>query len=442
MLTLKVYNKLLFLSKETFSSLKVPNYRKYTLSQSLSLIGTWMQGTGQSWLVLVMTHSATDLGIVVALQTLPTLLLGPYAGLIADRSDKRKLLFWLQIAMGLQALILAIWTFTRTINYGELLIMATILGINNCFENPARQAFVLEMVGRDEVRNAISLNSTFINVARAIGPAIAGVIIASAGEGWCFAINALSFIPVGFALHRMDITALRPSEAVERSKGQLLDGFRYVRKTPELLVPLIMMGLIGTFTYEFQVTLPVLAKDTFHHGSTTFGIMTALMGIGAVVGGLIVAAKGKSGTRALMISVFFFGVTMTLSALAGDLALEFISLLFVGFASVVFLAMGNSTLQLVSSPEMRGRVMAFWAIAFIGTTPIGGPLIGWFAGRYGGKVAVEIGAAACYLAFIFALISLRRHVNRKSINFDESNLKTPEAASQNFDLSFVENMDA
>jgi len=406
--------RLQILTKKTFSSLSIKNYRKYALSQLLSLVGTWMQGTGQSWLVLVITHSATDLGIVVALQTLPTLLLGPYAGLIADRVDKRKLLFWLQVAMGLQALVLAIWTFTKTINYDELLVMAVILGINNCFENPARQAFVLEMVGRDEVRNAISLNSTFVNVARAIGPAIAGIIIAYAGESWCFALNAISFIPVGMALWSMDVDDLKPSADLKRSKGQLTEGFSYVRRTPQLLVPLVMMGLIGTFTYEFQVTLPVLAKNTFHGGSAAFGIMTAMMGVGAIVGGLLVAAKGRSGTKALMVSVAVFGAAMAVSAVAINLYWEYLSLLFVGFASVAFLAMGNSTLQLVSSPEMRGRVMAFWAIAFIGTTPIGGPTIGWIAGHFGARTAIAVGAGVCYLALVMAFIAHKHYTKEQT----------------------------
>jgi MFS family permease len=378
------------------------------------MIGSWMQGTAQSWLVLVLTHSATDLGITVALQTLPTLLLGPYAGLVADRVDKRKLLFWLQILMGIQAAVLAFSTFTGSTTYTEILVMSLVLGLNNCFENPARQAFVLEMVGREQVRNAISLNSTFINVARAIGPAFAGIIIASAGESWCFALNAVSFIPVATSLFRMDVAELQPVGEVKKAKGQLLEGFRYVRGVPELLVPLIMMGIIGTFTYEFQVTLPVLAKDTFRHGSETFGVMTAVMGIGAVIGGLLVAAKGKSGTRALQISVSAFGLAVLASALAGNLGVEYVALFFVGFGSVSFLAMGNSTLQLAASPEMRGRVMAFWAIAFMGTTPIGGPFIGWLAAHFGARNAALAGALACYLALGISLVAERHYVKVRS----------------------------
>ncbi len=376
------------------------------------MVGSWMQATAQSWLVLLLTHSATDLGVTVALQTLPTLLLGPYAGLVADRVEKRKLLFWLQILMGIQAAVLAVSTFTGSTTYREILFMSLVLGINNCFENPARQAFVLEMVGREQVRNAISLNSTFINVARAVGPAIAGLIIASAGESWCFAVNAVSFIPVAVSLRRMDVGALQPVGEVKKAKGQLAEGFSYVRRVPDLFIPLLMMGIVGTFTYEFQVTLPVLAKETFRHGSETFGVMTAVMGMGAVVGGLLVAAKGRSGAKALQVSVAFFGVATTVSALAGGLNLEFASLFFVGFGSVAFLSMGNSTLQLAASPEMRGRVMAFWAIAFMGTTPIGGPLIGWLAGHFGARVAVMTGSVACYLALGVSLVSQRHYANR------------------------------
>jgi MFS family permease len=205
----------------TFSSLSNPNYRKFFFGQTTSLVGTWMQTTAQSWLVFTLTHSATDIGFVVALQTLPVLLLGPYGGVIADRVDKRRLMIVLQSAMGVQAAILAVLSILHVVTYLDVCILAIVLGLNNCFENPSRQAFVLEMVGADNLRNAVSLNSTMNNVARAVGPAVAGLIIAAAGEGWCFALNAASFIAVVASLVAMDTTTLHPSVPTVRAKGQL-----------------------------------------------------------------------------------------------------------------------------------------------------------------------------------------------------------------------------
>jgi hypothetical protein len=263
---------------KTFSSLSNPNYRKYFFGQTTSLVGTWMQMTAQSWLVFTLTHSATDIGFVVALQTLPVLLLGPYGGVVADRVDKRRLMIVLQAAMGLQAAVLSILALTHVVTYLDVCILAIILGLNNAFENPSRQSFVLEMVGPKDLRNAVSLNSTMNNVARAVGPAIAGVIIASIGEGWCFAVNALSFIAVVASLMVMDRSTLSPSVPTERAKGQLFDGFRYVAATPKLLYPLIMMGLVGMLAYEFQVTLPIVAGHVFHGSSEVYGTLAGIDG--------------------------------------------------------------------------------------------------------------------------------------------------------------------
>jgi MFS family permease len=352
----------------------------------------------QSWLVYVLTHSATDLGLVVALQTLPVLLLGPYGGVIADRVDKRRLMVVLQSAMGVQALVLGLLAVTGAVRYWQILVLAVVLGLNNSFENPTRQAFVLEMVGPDEVRNAVSLNSTMVNAARAVGPAVAGVLIATVGVGVCFLLNAASFIAVVFSLSTMDLAMLQPSPPAGRSKGQVREGFRYVARTPRLLIPLVMMGIVGTLAYEFQVVLPVVAKGTFHGGAEAYGFLTAAMGVGAVVGGLMVAARGKTGLRPFTIAVVGLGLAMAFAAFSPVLAVELVALALVGYASVSFLATGNTTLQLESEPSMRGRVMSLWAVAFMGTTPIGGPLLGWIIATTNGRVGLGVGAAACLLA--------------------------------------------
>jgi MFS family permease len=386
-----------------------PNYRKFFFGQTTSLVGTWMQTTAQSWLVFTLTHSATDIGFVVALQTLPVLLLGPYGGVIADRVNKRRLMIVLQSLMGVQAAILAVLSLTHVVTYFDVCVLAVMLGLNNAFENPSRQSFILEMVGPGDLRNAVSLNSTMNNVARAVGPAVAGVLIAAFGEGWCFALNAVSFVAVVGSLIAMDLTKLHPSEPTIRAKGQLREGFRYVARTPILLFPLIMMALVGMLAYEFQVTLPVVAGTVFHGSSAVYGVLMAAMGIGAIVGGLWTAARGKIGIRALIKASLVFGVCMSFAALAPALAFELIALALVGFASVSFLSMANSTLQLGTDPQMRGRVMALWAVAFMGSTPIGGPLIGWITSVAGARVGLGVGAASCLVAGVIGWLTIRHY---------------------------------
>ncbi len=390
--------RLLAIGRSTFSSLKVPNYRLYFSGQLISLIGTWMQTTAQAWLVLTLTNSPTTLGLVVALQTIPVMLLGPYGGVIADRVDKRRLMVVLQSMMGLQALVLGLLSVFGIVRLWEICVLAVVLGLNNTFEMPARQAFVREMVGKDELRNAITLNSVTANAARAVGPAIAGVLIATAGVGWCFLANAASFVAVVVSLIVMDRAALAPSRPERRARGQLREGLAYAMGTTEIAVPLVMMAVVGTLAYEFQVSLPVLARGTFHGGSEAFGFMTAAMGVGAVVGGLVTAARGRTGLRPMLIACAGFGLAMLLCALSPALPIAYLALLLVGWGSVSFIAIGNSTIQLSSAPNMRGRAIALWQVAFQGTTPIGGPFIGWIIAATGARSGLMVGALSCGVA--------------------------------------------
>ncbi len=392
----------------TFAALSVPNYRRYYSGQSISLIGTWMQMTAQAWLVLTLTHSSTWLGVVIALQTLPVLVLGPYGGVIADRVDKRKLMIVLQGAMGLQALALGLLTVTGNVRLWEIGLLAALLGFNNAFENPARQSFMMELVGPEHLRNAVSLNSVLVNVARSIGPAVAGILIATVGDGVCFLVNAGSFVAVVFSLTTMDRAALSPSPPMPRAGGQLREGLRYVRSTPALAVPLVMMGIAGCLTYEFQVTLPVMAQRGLNVGATGFGFMTAAMGVGAALGGLVVAARGHIGLRSLVLAGSAFGVTVGLAAVAPNLAVELGALAFVGWASVWFMSTGNSTLQLTADPSMRGRVMALWFVALQGSTAIGGPLIGWVMSQAGARAGLGVGAVTCLLVAALGLLVMQR----------------------------------
>jgi MFS family permease len=399
--------------RQTFSSLKVPNYRLYFTGQSISLAGTWMQMTAQSWLVLTLTHSSTDLGLVVALQTLPVLLFAPYGGVVADRVDKRRLMIVLQIAMGFQALALGLLTVLGSVRFWQVCLLAVILGLNNAFENSARQAFVREMVGKDELRNAITLNSVTVNAARAVGPAIGGILIATVGTGVCFLLNAASFAAVVTSLLIMDRSALRPSPPAGRASGQLREGLRYAARTPMIAIPLAMMGLVGLLAYEFQVTLPVLAKQTFHGGAEAYGFMTAAMGVGAVIGGLFTAARGRTGLRPMIIASVGFGVAILVCAFSPLLGLAYAALLFVGWASVSFIAIGNSTIQLSAEPSMRGRVIALWQVAFQGTTPVGGPAIGAIIAVTSPRIGLAVGGASCFVAAVGGIALARR--SRRSL---------------------------
>lgn len=384
------------------------NYRYYFAGQSLSMIGTWMQSITQSWLVYEWTHSGFDVGLVTGLQTVPILVLGPVGGTIADRYGKYRILYWTQGLAGVQALLLAALDLSGNLHLWELYLMAVVLGLVNMVDNPTRQTFIGEMVGKDELANAVTLNSVMVNVARAVGPAVAGVLIASVGSGWCFLINGASFVFVLSSLRAMDRTRLLPAPPARRRKGQLREGFSYVGRTPVLRDALLMMAVVGCLTYEFQTTLPLMTGDVFHGGSQTYGFLTAFMGAGAVVGGLIHAGRPGKSPRRMVGTALVFGVAVLAAALAPVLIVEEIVLLFVGGCSVTFLALGNSTLQLNSEPSMRGRVMSLWSVAFQGSTPIGGPLVGFIGGSLGARYGLGVGAVAALAAAAYGWLGFGR----------------------------------
>ncbi len=405
---------MLALGGRTFSALVIPNFRLYFAGQSISYIGTWMQTVAQSWLVFTLTHSATDLGFVVGLQTLPILLLGPYGGVIADRVDRRRLMVILQGLMGLQAAALGILAITHLVTYWEVCVLAGFLGLNNTFENPSRQVFMHEMVGANHIRNAVSLNSTMRSVARAIGPAAAGVLIATVGTGICFLINAATFIGVVLSLLIMDGAALQSIPRTARRSGGLREGFAYILQRPRLGVPLVMMALVGTLAYEFQVVLPVLAQRTFEGNAAAYGFLTAAMGGGAIIGGLVTATRGRTGIQPLSSGALSFGIALVLATLAPTLDLEFAAMAAVGWTSIAFMATANATLQLEADPAMRGRVIALWAVAFMGTTALGGPFIGWVVSATNGRVGLGAGALVCFVASALGAVALRGHRVRMS----------------------------
>ncbi|WP_432535141.1 MFS transporter [Kineococcus arenarius] len=395
-------------TRAMFAALQVPNFRRYAAGQGISLTGTWMQRVAQSWLVLELTGSGTTVGLVVALQALPVLLLGPYGGLVADRLDKRRLVIVLQVVMGVLALVLGLLTTTGLVALWHVFVLAGLLGVATSFENPARQSFVLEMVGPEHVRNAVSLTAVLTNVARAVGPALAGVLISTSGTGVCFLLNAATFATVVVSLALLDTAQLQPSPPAVRAPGQLREGFAHVRRTPELAVPLFMMAIVGCLAFEFQIVLPVVAQETFGGGPTAYGLLTAALGLGSVVGGLLYAASGRSGAAAMVVSAVVFGLSLVGAAAAPSLPLALVALTVTGGVSVVFQSTGNTTLQLNASPSMRGRVMALWSVAFLGSTPIGGPIAGWVSDQWGGRAGLALGAVACFAAAAAGALILRR----------------------------------
>lgn len=389
------------MARGTFAALANPNYRKFFAGQAISLVGTWIQSVAIAWLILEITGSPASIGLAVALQFLPVLVFGPYGGVIVDRVNKRNLLIVTQALAGIQAGLLAILVLTDSANIFYVLVLSLFLGFIYVFDMPARAAFVREMVPVELVRNAVSLNSVVVNGARVIGPALSGILIATIGLGWCFAANAASFIGVIAAYGLMKTSELITVEPIERAPGQLREGMKYVWKNPELRVPLIMMAVVGTLTYEFNVVLPALAAETFQSGAQSLGWLSAAMGVGAVIGGLISATRHSSGVKAIAAASIVFGFAVLLSAVMPNVLWSCVALIPVGAASIWFTTAGNSAMQLHTEPHMRGRVMSLWTVAFIGSTPVGAPIVGWVAETAGPRWALGVGAAAAVGAGLY-----------------------------------------
>jgi MFS family permease len=392
--------------RRTFSSLSIRNYRLYFLGQAISVSGTWMQAVAQSWLVLQLTGSGTAIGLVTALQFLPMLFLAPLGGVIADRWNKRSLLLVTQSTASVLAAILGLVVITDIVQLWMVYVLAFTLGLVSAIDVPARQTFIMEMVGRDSVTNAVSLNSVLVNAARIVGPAVAGALIVTVGIGPCFMVNAASYVAVLAALLLMRSSELEPAPQQPRRAGQLREGLRYVGAHHAVLIPLLMMAVVGTFAYEYQVVLPVFAKFTFDGDAGVFAAMTAAMGAGAVVGGLITASRRSRTAVALATTAIVFGVVQVATAAAPSIAVALIAMAFLGAASISFLALGNATLQLNASPDMRGRVMGLWAVAFLGSTPVGGPIVGWIGEHVGPRIALGLGGVVTILAGALAYRAL------------------------------------
>jgi MFS family permease len=396
------------IGESTFSSLRIRNYRLYYVGQIISNCGTWMQSIAQAWLVLKLTNSGTALGLVVALQSLPVLVFGPWGGVLADRFPKRKLLVITQTIFAVLALILGALVATGAVRLWMVAALAFCFGLTNVIDNPTRQSFVVEMVGESELKNAVTLYSSLINLSRIIGPSIAGILIATIGLAPCFIVNGLSYFAVVITLLVMRASELRPAVRLARTRGQVIAGFRYVWSTPLLRDVLIIMAIIGTLTYEFQVSLPLLAEYTFNGTAASYAALTAALGLGAVAGGLITAGRKETSFQAVVVAALLFGAATLAASLMPTLALAVVALVVVGFCSIAFSAMGNTTLQLASTPQMRGRVMSLWAVAFLGSTTIGGPIIGFIGQHAGAQWALATGGLAALVAGAYGVFALRR----------------------------------
>jgi MFS family permease len=391
----------------TFRSLTNRNYRLFFGSQLISWTGTWIQWVGQAWLVLRLTHSGFALGLTTAFQWLPVLLFGAWGGVLADRFHKRTLLLATNSVAGLLALILGVATVAGAASLLLIMVIAFVLGIVTAVDNPTRQAFTLEMVGPDQVPNAVSLNTLVFTIARVLGPALAAFLISTLGIGPCFLINAASFIPVLIALWAMRGSELNTTARVARARGQIREGLRYVSSVPILRTLLVMMAVVGTLTYNFHVILPLLARFTFRGGAQVYGVLSAFLGVGMLIGSLLSASRAHPTLRFLLGTGFSLGFFILVASVVPTYPLELAAMVPLGASSMAFLATLNATLQLNSSDEMRGRVMALYFVLFLGSTPIGAPIIGWMAQQFDPRVALGVGGVATLGSSMYAISRLR-----------------------------------
>jgi MFS family permease len=398
-----------------FRSLRVRNYRLYASGQLVSLTGTWMQRVAQDWLVLQLTNSGTALGLVTALQFGPALLLGMWGGVLADRLDKRRLLMATQSALAVLALVLGLLDVGGVVRYWHVLLLAALLGVVAAVDTPVRQAFVVEMVGRDDLANAVGINSTIFNSGRILGPAVAGVTISAVGTGWAFIANALSSVPVVAALAAMRTAELHPSPHLERAKGQLREGIRYVRRRGDLVVSMVLIAVVGTFGLNFQITTALMAKQVFHRGATGYGLLSTSLAVGAFIGAVLATRRTRRPSQLFLVgaSALFGLVEMAAGSMPGFASTALV-LVPTGVVMLTLTTAANASVQLGVAPTMRGRVVALYLICFMGGTLVGAPAIGWLAEVLGPRWGLLGGGAACIVAALLVglVVAHRRGLDR------------------------------
>ncbi|MGV9315561.1 MFS transporter [Streptomyces sp. NPDC003691] len=391
-----------------FSSLKIRNYRLYAIGQVVSNTGTWMQRIAQDWLVLTLTGSASAVGITVALQFLPMLLFGLYGGVLADRLPKRALLLFTQSAMATTGLGLAVLTLTGQVQVWHVYLTAFLLGLVTVVDNPARQIFVNEMVGPDQLANAVSLNSANFQSARLVGPAVAGVLITAVGTGYAFLFNGLSFLATVASLLLMRRSELHPSHRAPRAKGQLREGLRYVSAHPELIWPIVLVGFIGTFGFNFPIWLTAFVHDVYGSGAEMYGLLNTLMAVGSLAGALLAARRGTSKLSVLVGAAVLFGALEVVAAFAPSFWIFAALLVPIGMFGLTVNVTANASIQMATDPAVRGRVMSLFMMVFVGGTPLGAPLVGWLTDAYGPRIGFAAGGAVSLLAALTVGVILAR----------------------------------
>jgi len=394
--------------KRTFRSLRFFNYRVWAAGAIVSNVGTWMQRVAQDWLVLtVLTdNSAIAVGITTGLQFGPILVLAPVAGMISDRFNKRIVLMITQTSAGATSLVLGLLILSGHAQLWHVYVLALVSGVVAAIDNPARQTFVTEMVPLEDLQNAVGLNSASFNAARLIGPGIAGLLIAGVGIGWVFVINAASFLAVVLSLTQMRIQALHESEGPKRAKGAIREGLRYVRKRPDIILILIVVGLIGAFAINFQMTTAIMARMVFDKDAAEYGFLGSIMAIGSLAGALLAARRDRPSTRLLLGSGFIFGIFTTVGALMPTFWLFAASLIPMGLFALTLMTTANATVQMTVAPSMRGRVMAIYMAIFMGTTPIGAPIVGWIGEAWGPRWTILFGGLVTLATTLGALLFL------------------------------------
>ncbi|MGO4298573.1 MFS transporter [Leifsonia sp. RAF41] len=394
-----------------FRSLAGVNYRIWAGGAIVSNVGTWMQRTAQDWIVLTqLTHNnASAVGFVMALQFAPQLLLLPVTGWAADHLDRRKLLMATQAAMGALGLGLGILTVTGAVQLWQVYLFALMLGVVAAFDAPARQTFVSELVAGPNLSNAVALNSASFNAARLIGPAVAGLLTAAVGAGWVFLINAATFGAVLLSLALLRREQLYRAERAKKSRGGLVDGFRYVRKRPDIIVILVMVFLIGTFGLNFPIFISTMSVSVFHQGAGEYGILSSIMAIGSVVGALLSARRDRPRVSLLFAGAAFFGFGCALAAVMPTYWLFALALILIGVSSQTLMTTANGTVQMTTDPVLRGRVMAIYMAIFMGGTPIGAPVVGWVADTFGPRWALGVGAASGFAAALVGVFYLVKY---------------------------------
>jgi MFS family permease len=395
----------------TFSSLRYFNYRLWFSGALVANVGTWMQRVAQDWLVLtVLSHNSSfAVGVVTALQFLPFLLFAPLGGLLADRFDRRRLLAFTQASQGLLAFGLGALVLTGTVELWHVYAFAFALGVVATIDAPVRQTFVAQLVPADKLSNAVGLNSASFNAARLIGPGVGGLLIAAVGPGWVFIINGVSFAATIFALTQMRTRELRAMPVAKRRKGQVREGFRYVRRRTDIVVIMIVVGVVSMFGLNFQLTSATMARTVFDKGAGEYGILGSILAIGSLAGALLAARRERPRVRLVVGAAFGFGLATAALALAPTYASFAVLCIPVGLASLTMMTAANATIQMSTEPEMRGRVMSLYMMVFQGATPIGSPIVGWIGEQFGARWSIGIGSVTALLVSVGAGIWVLRH---------------------------------